>query len=128
IGCVGDPIGLTKQLLTLLKPGGRLLFNAPNRSALHLNGQLWLDSAPPPDVVTLFPEGFWKRHFSNEADVVEGVEMLPADHAAMVGLRSLSGRRWRKPEPQLLGAAGVRCHHWPQRTEGGWRFFERCVL
>src|SRR5207249_863618 len=31
IGCVGDPVGLTRQLLAKLKPGGRLVFNAPNR-------------------------------------------------------------------------------------------------
>src|SRR5262249_35916678 len=30
IGCVADPIGMTKRLLDLIKPGGRLLFNAPN--------------------------------------------------------------------------------------------------
>ena len=55
IGCVDDPIALTRRLLAMLKPGGLLLFNAPNRDALGLDGQLWLDSAPPPDLVTLFP-------------------------------------------------------------------------
>src|SRR5438045_4443493 len=31
IGCVADPLGLTRRLLRLLKPGGRLLFNGVNR-------------------------------------------------------------------------------------------------
>ena len=30
IGCVSDPVKLTRELLALLKPGGILLFNAPN--------------------------------------------------------------------------------------------------
>jgi len=79
IGCVADPIGLTTELLRMLRPGGKLLFNAPNRGGLHLNGQLWLDSAPPPDLVTLFPETFWKRRFSDVANVVERAEMLSSD-------------------------------------------------
>src|SRR5437660_518436 len=61
IGCVADPLGMTKRLLGLLKPGGRLLFNVPNRDGCYLRGQLWIDAAPPPDVVTLFPSGFWRR-------------------------------------------------------------------
>ena len=126
IGCVGDPMGLTRQLLAMLKPGGRLLFNAPNRAALHLRGQLWFDSAPPPDLVTLFPEGFWKRHFSSAAEVVEEVEMLPADDAVAVGLRTLRGRGWEKPLP--LPPTGNRANSWTQQMGGGWRLFERIVL
>ena len=125
IGCVGDPLLFTKELLGMLKPGGRLLFNAPNRAALCLPGQLWMDSAPPPDVVTLFPEGFWKRSLA-EAEVVEGVEMLPVDRAAVTGLRTLCRRRWRKPTPQTLTQAAS--HNWAQQSSGGWRLFERVVL
>ncbi len=126
IGCVGDPVVLTRQLLKLLKPGGRLVFNAPNRAALCLPGQLWLDSAPPPDVVTLFPEGFWKLSFADEADVIEGVEMLSAHSAAVVGLRSLCRRRWRRPEPRPLTRSGK--YTWVQPADRGWRLFERVVL
>ena len=82
IGCVSDPIGLTQKLLSLVRPGGRLIFNAPNRAALHLRGQLWFDSAPPPDLVTLFPEGFWQKYLAREALVEETVEWLPADQSA----------------------------------------------
>ena len=43
IGCVADPVGMTRQWLDLLKPGGRLLFNAPNRDGCTLRGQLWFE-------------------------------------------------------------------------------------
>src|SRR5439155_19989129 len=36
IGCVADPLGMTMQFLDLLRPGGRLLFNAPNRNGFSL--------------------------------------------------------------------------------------------
>ena len=71
IGCVGHPLGFTRRLLDLLKPGGHLLFNSPNLQTCYLRGQLWIDAAPPPDLVSLFPPGFWKRQFANEADVEE---------------------------------------------------------
>ncbi len=124
IGCVCDPVGLTRRLLCLLKPGGRLLFNAPNRAALHLRDQLWLDSAPPPDVVTLFPEGFWTRLFSEQSEVVEEVETLPARSSVNLALGGLCGRRWRKPAPRALAAGGP---HWTQPAGEGWRLFERVV-
>jgi SAM-dependent methyltransferase len=128
IGCVADPVGFTTRLLSMLKPGGRLLFNAPNRSALHLRGQLWLDSAPPPDLVTLFPEHFWTRYFSGQAEVIERIEMLTAGHSAEVSLRNLCGRRWRKPVPRTLERAANAGHTWAQQVGGPWRLFERVVL
>ena len=127
IGCVSDPMGLTKQLLAMLKPGGRLLFNAPNRAALHLQGQLWLDSAPPPDLVTLFPEGFWERHFSREAEVIENVELLPTDNAVNVALRTACGRRWKKPVTQPLAPAAIHGHGWTQQFGATWELFERVM-
>ena len=60
IGCVADPLAMTRGLLSMLKPGGQLIFNAPNKDALRFPNQLWIDSAPPPDLVTLFPPGFWR--------------------------------------------------------------------
>ena len=125
IGCVCDPVGLTRRLLCLLKPGGRLLFNAPNRAALHLRDQLWLDSAPPPDVVTLFPEGFWTRLFSEQSEVVEEVETLPARSSVNLALGGLCGRRWRKPAPRAL--RGRRATLDAAGGRGSWRLFERVV-
>src|SRR5205814_1852125 len=102
IGCVADPIELTKQLLAMLTPHGRLLFNAPNRQSCSLRGQLWLDSAPPPDLVTLFPPGFWKRQFYASAAVIEETEMHSARMSLEIGLRKSFGPRWQKPIPLPL--------------------------
>lgn len=99
IGCVRDPVGLTRQLLSLLKPGGMLCFNAPNRDACRRKGQLWLDSAPPPDLVTLFPPGFWARQFDAEAAVREDVLMHGDDPSCGIRLRNLLGPVWRPPVP-----------------------------
>jgi SAM-dependent methyltransferase len=128
IGCVADPIGLTRKLLALLRPGGKLIFNAPNRMALHLQKQLWLDSAPPPDLVSIFPQGFWTRQFSDSASVSEEMELLPSDRALLIGLRRLFGRRWRKPIPKSLKCARGRGHSWSQQAGGVWHLFERSIL
>lgn len=90
IGCVADPLGLTRHLLSLLRPGGWLLFNAPNLQACRLAGALWLDSAPPPDLVTLFPPGFWPRQLGASAEVTESVEL----HDAARSFRLAWGRRF----------------------------------
>src|SRR5262249_38837873 len=76
IGCVSDPVAMTNGLTRLLKPGGKLLFNSPNVQGCWLDGQLWVDSAPPPDVVSLFSPGFWTKHFGDVADVRETIEFL----------------------------------------------------
>lgn len=122
IGCVADPVGLTRQLLSLMKPGGRLLFNAPNLAALHLRGQLWLDSAPPPDLVTLFPQGFWTRQFSALADVTESVEWRSADEALAIWLDVAWHRRWIPPAPRPMSASGA---VWVQ--PGGARLLTRAL-
>jgi len=103
IGCVADPIALTRRLLDMLKPGGRLVFNVPNRDSCHLRGQLWIDSAPPPDVVTLFPPGFWRRYLNDSAEVREEVELCLPERALSIGLQKFAGLRWRKPVPVPLG-------------------------
>lgn len=69
IGCVNDPIGFIKRQIRLLRPGGILLFNAPNLDACHALGLEWLPGTTPPDLVTLFPSGFWTHQFSDQADV-----------------------------------------------------------
>jgi SAM-dependent methyltransferase len=127
IGCVADPVGLTTELLGMLRPGGKLLFNAPNRGGLHLNGQLWLDSAPPPDLVTLFPETFWKRRFSDVASVVERAEMLPSDAALAINLRRYFWRRWANPVSKPLAETHNAGHAWSQPAGTSWRLFERAA-
>jgi SAM-dependent methyltransferase len=102
IGCVSDPVGLTRQWLDLLKPGGRLLFNAPNREGCTLPDQLWFESAPPPDVVTLFPPGFWRDRFGDAALVSEDIEFCLPEQGFLIALRKLTRRRWRKPMPLAL--------------------------
>ena len=115
IGCVADPVGLTRRLLAMLKPGGTLLFNAPNRGALALDGQLWLDSAPPPDLVTLFPAGFWRSRFGDSATVTEQIEMLDADASTALAARRLAGVTWHAPQPAPFDAGA---HVWSQPTDG----------
>jgi SAM-dependent methyltransferase len=121
IGCLGDPIGFTWQMLGMLRPGGMLLFNAPNRDGLWLRQQLWVDSAPPPDLVTLFAPGFWKTEFSEAAEVEETVEMCPTDQGVTIGVRKLVGRRWRPPVPEALDS-----RRWPPAPADG--LAERLML
>jgi SAM-dependent methyltransferase len=96
IGCVSDPITMTRSLLRMLRPGGKLLFNAPNALACWLRGQLWIDFAPPPDVVTLYTPGFWTRFFSDEAFVTEKIEYCPPDYSFHIWIRKFT-QRWQAP-------------------------------
>jgi SAM-dependent methyltransferase len=127
IGCVADPIGMTRRLLDLLKPGGRLLFNAPNRDGCVMPEQLWFDSAPPPDVVTLFPPGFWRRHFGDSALISEQIEFCTPEQSLLIAVRKLARRRWRKPLPMPLKES----ERWPTPVprfgDSLWRGFERVV-
>ncbi len=128
IGCVSDPLRLTRDLLKLLKPGGHLLFNAPNADACWFRGQLWIDAAPPPDLVTLFRRGFWHMHFAETADVTEEVEMCPADQAFEIRVRSVLGRRWQSPKPLPLDASADAYQHGRPENHNGqnrvWHLFE----
>jgi 2-polyprenyl-3-methyl-5-hydroxy-6-metoxy-1,4-benzoquinol methylase len=67
IGCVASPVEMTKELISLLKPGGVLVFNAPNRMSCDFLGGIWLNT-PPPDLVSLFHPEFWKNEFSSLAE------------------------------------------------------------
>lgn len=129
VGCVTDPITMTSGLLEMLMPGGQLLFNSPNKDACALRKQLWIDAAPPPDLVTLFPPGFWIEHFSHLADVTETIETLPPERAFAISLRRVLGPPWKKPEPMSLNASG-NYYKGRQGTEAGqenslWARFER---
>ena len=128
IGCVADPVGLTRELLGMLKPGGKLLFNAPNLRSCCFRGQLWFDSAPPPDVVTLFPPGFWPRQLADLADTCEDEEMWPANVGLEIGLRKLFGRRWNKPVARSLchsHSAATSTSRTPARL---WTSFEKTLF
>jgi len=125
VGCLADPVGTTRQLLGMLKVGGILLFNAPNRDACWTKNQLWFESAPPPDVVTLFPSGFWRRYFEDIADVAEGIEPCPDERSVAFGLRRLFGRRWRQPLPMPMSAT-AKAFVPPRRLgDATWNLFER---
>jgi SAM-dependent methyltransferase len=125
IGCVADPIGMTHALLDLLKPGGRLLFNAPNRRACSMRNQLWLDTAPPPDLVTLYPEGFWRKYFGERAEVRESVEMMDANRAFAIAAARRLGRSWRLPRPKRLNGLGALQQPGGNRSNQLWRWIER---
>lgn len=128
IGCVEDPAGLTRELLEMLKPGGRLLFNAPNRKSCSLRKQLWLDSAPPPDLVTLFAPGYWASQFADLAETSEEIEVWPIDKSLAIGLRERFGPAWRKPVPRTLGPSTREFATESKSTERMWRLFERAVV
>lgn len=112
IGCVADPIAFTRSLLSRLRPGGMLLFNAPNRAALRWANQLWIDSAPPPDLVTLFSDRFWRQYFDRDADVRVTVSTVSAGESTAIALRQALGMKWQPPDPQPFT---VRGHSWSQR-------------
>jgi len=69
IGCVEYPIAMTNNLLSMLKPGGLLFFNAPNVAACSIFNTIWVTGTSPPDLVTLFPAHFWKDQFNEFAEV-----------------------------------------------------------
>jgi hypothetical protein len=94
-----------------------LIFNAPNRDALRFSNQLWIDSAPPPDLVTLFPPGFWRAQCSAFADVEESVASLDARSSFSIGAQRALGVGWHPPAPQPMS---VRAHAFAQRHDG-WR-------
>ena len=135
IGCVADPLGLTRRLLRLLKPGGCLLFNSPNLESCWLAGQLWIDAAPPPDLVSIFPPGFWMNHFGREAQVDEQIENCHDDKALAIGISELFGRRWKRPVPIPLDQSSDRyltrnssTSMNGRRRVGPWQVFEKSIL
>jgi len=60
IGCVDNPPEFISKYLALLKPGGCMVFNAPNVESVNKLGELWVDT-PPPDLIYLFSEDSIKR-------------------------------------------------------------------
>jgi SAM-dependent methyltransferase len=99
IGCVEKPIEMTHRLLSLLKPGGWLIFNAPVREHLDALGTLWL-ATPPPDLVTIFPIHFWKTRFGSVADVDVSVSRCSVYDNYVYTRNS---RRTQAPSASLFG-------------------------
>ena len=118
---------MTRQWLDLLKPGGRLLFNAPNRDGCTLRDQLWFESAPPPDVVTLFPPGFWRDRFGDAALVSEEIEFCSPEQSLLIALRKLARRKWRKPVPLALRDSERWSAPVPTLGDALWLNLERVV-
>jgi SAM-dependent methyltransferase len=125
IGCIADPIGMTKKWLDLLKTGGRLLFNAPNRDGCSAREQMWFESAPPPDLVTLFPPGFWRDRFGDVALVSEDIEFCSPEQNLLIALRRLARRKWRKPVPMPLKESERWSTPAPRFSDALWRNLER---
>lgn len=125
IGCVNDPVGHTKHLLSMLRPGGRLLFNAPNLTACRLRNQLWFDTAPPPDLVTLFPPGFWTRQFDRMAMVREAVELEDADTAISGAMRRIFRGGWTPPRPRRINETVTEQKAEPSTFDRILHLFER---
>jgi SAM-dependent methyltransferase len=124
ISSVADPVGMTNWLLNLLRPGGRLLFNAPNRDACVVKDQLWFDSAGPPNVVTLFPPGFWSSRFSHLADVEEQIEFRPFNQNFRILLGRLMGSKWTRKSPIPLNHAKISA---PEEVNVSWRTLKRIL-
>ena len=89
VGCVESPARMTRELLNMLKPGGFLIFNAPNVMACKKQGDLWVSGTSPPDLVTLFHKDFWMNNFSDLADV----ELSYAEISATQSLRQHAQRK-----------------------------------
>jgi hypothetical protein len=55
-------------------------------------------------LLTLFKKGFWSKHFSDKADVVETVQSCSPEQNAMLSLKQVFGRTWTPPAPVPLDA------------------------
>jgi SAM-dependent methyltransferase len=131
IGCVSDPLRLTDWLLTLLKPGGKLIFNAPNREGCYQRGQLWIDFAPPPDVTALYMPGFWANSFPKIVYGSEDVERCSPGESFLIWLRR-TFCKWRVPTATPLDQSLSR-YKWgqirgPNLAHKMWSHLERNAL
>ena len=100
-----------------------------------LDGQLWIDAAPPPDLVSIFPPGFWVNHFAREAQVEEQIENCHGDKALAIGIGQLFGRRWKRPVPIPLDQSSDRyvTSNWitgmnGKRRDDAWQVIEKSTM
>ncbi|MEO2018004.1 MAG: class I SAM-dependent methyltransferase [Fuerstiella sp.] len=103
IGCIAEPFNMTRQLLRLLKPGGVLLFNAPNREACIRKKQLWVEGTHPPDLVSLFTPDVWESQFQSVARTQVQVDYLKGWHAIRQLVSALVTGPWHwEPRKKLV--------------------------
>lgn len=69
VGCVPSPLMMTEFLLKQLRPGGLLVFNAPNLNAIRSKNEIWAPTSVPPDTTAIFSPGVWEWRFSDLAKV-----------------------------------------------------------
>lgn len=125
IGCVPDPLGLTRRLAALLGPGGRMFFNAPNRDALFQRHQLWFDSAPAPELITLFPSGFFRRYLGDRSNVVETIARTSPQASMVKSVTRWFGPAWRQPAARAVESEAA--HRWTQPRSARWAAVEAAV-
>lgn len=101
IGCVDDPLSFIGEQIKLLRPGGSLLFNAPNLDACTMLNLPWLPGTTPPDLVTLFPPSFWGREFSGMAEV--SIDVKRDSPLISYIRRKRSHAVWKGPKQSLYG-------------------------
>lgn len=101
IGCVNNPITFINNSLNRLKPGGILLFNCPDLQSIIESKKIWV-TTPPPDLITVFPETFWKKYFSHSAEIVISYE--PYDHVTNFALNisRLISQQNQKTSPRSI--------------------------
>ena len=97
IGCVAEPAGMTRSLIDRLRPGGILVFNAPNAETARALGEVWVPNTSPPDLVTLFEERFWTEQFGDVADARVRVEPTPPGAAQAFWKRRKRGESVLRP-------------------------------
>ena len=117
IGCVADPRAFTEELLGMIRPGGLLVFNAPNVDACRATGDVWGATTTPPDLVTLFSPSYWER-FLDLAEVSIRTTAIDPYPALLRVLRR--GVPARRPSaalgagPRAGGSATSRVRHGAQ--------------
>ena len=104
IGCVDHPIDFTKKTLGLIKPGGKLLFNTPDVKAAKEMGAIWVNGTPPPDLITLFDDSFWRRYFQDYAEVSVVYEPYSHKVNAQKLLKRLFKQKYLSQEPVQMFA------------------------
>ncbi len=105
IGCVESPLEMTNKLLALLKPGGHLVFNAPNKDSCIENQQIWINDTPPPDLVTLFPASFWHEQFAQITEVSVDIRTVSINKALNIFWKKVMDKPWYyKPRGYLFSS------------------------